>query len=370
MDGSRLSGRSSDVGPSTSTKRQRVEGLVRTQEQHEPHESTSCGQDPEEWLLPNKAMIYHEDIHSVFFSPPSDKAYQAQTSLTDQRSLKRPREESVSAIPSESPKQRREEDTATTGFGSGPAGKRHLLFTHQQELDLIEVHEPRGVAPIQSSIDHSSDSHHTKKSIDVKQQADLRQQYRAYDQASPSDLRRLFDQIERAPLTWKQRSESVEHLIQRYQTAEQGQAIMAKLHETYNQTKAVSEYERTWTKEQLKKLVEDMLKIKDFDSKTFQDFLSEESKSICKRLNIKDSHYKSLSNEEWRDIEIEIRNHNLSNKHKVYGYLFRRTKSQRNRKYEYDNALNAIARQQGFTSRYNLFRYHKKQRLNDASEPS
>ncbi len=71
------------------------------------------------------------------------------------------------------------------------------------------------------------------------------------------------------------------------QRIEQRQDTSVQQHKGYDQTgpshhadaqyESTSEQERTWTTQQLYQLVDDMVRIKDFDHKIFQDALSEES---------------------------------------------------------------------------------------------
>ncbi len=117
---------------------------------------------------------------------------------------------------------------------------------------------------------------------------------------------------------------------------------------------------RTWTMQQLHRLVDEMVQIKDFDHKTFQDFLSEESKGICEQLN---KYGKSLNDQEWEDIKTRFQKHNVMDRDKRRRYLRVRAKNTRNLQKLREIRANSRAQKEGFTNRY------RKQHLNDASEP-
>jgi hypothetical protein len=274
------------------------------------------------------------------------------------------------------------------------------------QRDFLEAHEPKRVAPIQSSTSHSSDALFQKYPLDnlrqqgkIEQRQDaLVQQHEVYDQVGPShprprdqveqDLLRqsethdpvglsnmieLMKQIEDKPLTWKRRRERLEHLVQSSQppepeqtgqidmievmkhienlteltwkqrremlegwigysqSHEQGQAILPQRHEGQDQAgpshyrdaqcESLSEQKRTWTTEELHQLVDDMVRIKDFDHKTFQDALSEESKAICEQLN---KYSKSFNDQEWSEIKARLIYHNILAYDKRYKYLYNR----------------------------------------------
>jgi hypothetical protein len=215
------------------------------------------------------------------------------------------------------------------------------------------------------------------------------QRHEAYDQAGPSrqeetkslsqadqtDMIGLMKQIEDAPLTWKRRRERLERLTQSSQPPEQRQAIVPQQHEGQDQAgpshhgdaqrESTTKKERTWTTQQLHQLVYDVVRIKHFDHKTFQDFLSEESQAICEQLNKYD---KSLNDQEWDDIRTQFQKHKVLNKDKRYKYLHTRTENSRNLQKMREIRAHSKARKEGFKNRYE--RYSKKQHLNDASEPS
>ena len=119
------------------------------------------------------------------------------------RSLKRPRD----GEPSENSQRQRTEGHASGGFGSGEAGRHHLLFTgttlpcaqaqeqqkqhESDQRDLLEAHGPQGIAPIQSSKHHFSYAPFQKHPLDnleqdgqIEQRQDaLVQQHEVYDRA-------------------------------------------------------------------------------------------------------------------------------------------------------------------------------------------
>jgi hypothetical protein len=165
-------------------------------------------------------------------------------------------------------------------------------------------------------------------------------------------------------LTWKQRREFLEGWILFSQPPEQGQAILPQRYEGQGQAgpshhgdaqrESTTKQERTWTTQQLHRLVEEMIHIEDFNVKTFQDSLSEESKAICEQL---DKYGRSLNDQELEDIRTKFKNHNLSFTNKRYRYLFIRTNKERDRRKQYDDNLNSIAQSKGLKNRYEL---HKK----------
>ncbi len=121
---------------------------------------------------------------------------------------------------------------------------------------------------------------------------------------------------------------------------------------------------RTWTTQQLHRLVDEMVQIKDFDYTTFQASLSKESKAICEQLK----YGRSFNDQEWEDIKTRFQNHNILNEDKRRSYLRYRTRSRRNLQKQCEIRADSKAREEGFKNRRE--RYSKKWRLNDAPEPS
>jgi hypothetical protein len=196
------------------------------------------------------------------------------------------------------------------------------------------------------------------------------------EQTGQIDMIEVMKHIENlTELTWRQRREMLEGWIRLSQPPEQRQPILPQRHEGQDQAgpshhgdaqrESLSEQERTWTTEELHQLVDEMVGIKHFDHKTFQDSLSEESKSICEQLN---KYGRSFNDQEWDDIRTQFQKHKVLNKDKRYKYLHIRTENSRNLQKMREIRANSKSQQQGFKNRHK--RLSKKKRLNDASEPS
>ena len=241
-------------------------------------------------------------------------------------------------------------------IGLGPAGRDHLRFT-----DITR-----------EASDQAGPSDHLRQLDQLEQK--LPQRAEAPHQVSQTDIIRLMKQIEDAPLTWERRREKLKCLIQSYQSPEQGQAILPQRHEGQDQAgpshhgnaqrESISEQKRTWTTEELHQLVDEMVQIKNFNHKNFQKDLSEESQAILEQLNM---YGKSLNGQEWEDMQIRLKKHNLMNKDKRYRYLFARYETTRNLQKQRELAADVKAKQQGFKNRHERLS-RKKQRLNDASK--
>jgi hypothetical protein len=475
---------SENIGPSESSKRKREEGTTSTgfgsgpvgrdhlrftgtafpsaqpQEIHKQHERTSLEvpasqQVGGEYLLGLRNQLQETHHRS-----------QAVLESLDQQIAQMQQQAGFSEVPVSTSHQ--QDTRALQTSLHPPTRNEQSMLQHQQEevfdihdylvaspsdsdhesdqRDFLEAHEPKRVAPIQSSTSHSSDALFQKYPLDnlrqqgkIEQRQDaLVQQHEVYDQVGPShprprdqveqDLLRqsethdpvglsnmieLMKQIEDKPLTWKRRRERLEHLVQSSQppepeqtgqidmievmkhienlteltwkqrremlegwigysqSHEQGQAILPQRHEGQDQAgpshyrdaqrESLSEQKRTWTTEELHQLVNDMVRIKDFERKTFQDALSEESQAICEQLN---KYQRSFNDQEWDDIRTQFQNHKVLNKDKRYKYLHTRTKNSRELQKMREIRANSKAKKEGFTNRY------RKRRLNNAPEPS
>ena len=261
-------------------------------------------------------------------------------------------------------------------------------------------------------------SDHLRPKDQVEQgQGTLPRQSEVPHQAGQTDMIGLMKQIENAPLTWKRRRERLEHLVQSYQPSEahdpagqsnmiilmkhienlteltwkqrremlegwirysqpheQGQTIPPQRHEGQDQAgpsrhgdtqhESTAKQERTWPTEELHQLVDEMVQIKDFDRKTFQDLLSDGPKAICEQLN---KYGRGLNEQEWTDIRTNFKEYNVLHNDKRCQYLYARTENGRKLQKKRENAANVAAQQQGFKNRYERY---KEQYLKDAPKPS
>jgi hypothetical protein len=244
------------------------------------------------------------------------------------------------------------------------ATRQYQLHEQQQgkgkELDPLEAYDKAGP------------SHHPRQLDQLEQK--LLQRAEAPHQVGQTDIIRLMKQIEVAPLTWERRREKLKCLIQSYQSPEQGQAILPQRHEGQDQAgpshhgnaqrESISEQKRTWITEELHQLVDEMVQIKDFNHKTFQTSLSDESQAICEQLN---KYGRSLNDQEWMEIKARFGEHKVFYQDKRYKYLRTRTETTRNLQKQRELAADVKAKQQGFKNRHERLS-RKKQRLNGASE--
>jgi hypothetical protein len=144
---------------------------------------------------------------------------------------------------------------------------------------------------------------------------------------------------------------------------EQGQAILSQRHEGHDQagpsdqTKAASEQERPWTKQDLHQFFVELAQTKNFNPKAIQDSLSEECKVIWMQLQTKNG--PCLNDQEKGDMEQVFRAYGIPPTDKKCLYMRDKTEHRRKQKHKSDMKRNNIARSQGYKNATDM-RYCKK----------
>jgi hypothetical protein len=273
-----------------------------------------------EWL-DNSQTIFSEESRKALLVQQDNKAHQAQVSPTDRRSSGRSREDSENISSSDRLKRRCEKDAASTGF-----------------------------LPQNQAIDHSKGEIDYNRLIYFLTSEERKNLLSGLSKTYKTPKEHLAIEIFNKVIIRNQQL----HKEDRYKE------IYGNNVEKWQPDQKTSE--RTWTTQQLHRLVDEMIQIKDFKHSTFQDFLSEESKAICEQLN---KYGKSLNNQEWEDIKTKFEEHNMEDQDKRRRYLRTRTENSRSHQKNRELKANMRALQEGFKDRH-----HRRKSLKDASETS